>query len=177
MDIRFSDIVPIIVALISLIGAIITRGKIKISATLGIAAIILTILVMVSITQRQAQTTATITFPSANDIVDQSLFVKGASRNLPSDSHLWLVIYPQTVARYYPQSFPVDIQVNGNWSGLAGVGGDNGDSGKIFDILVVGLDNDADLQMKNLLAQKDWSGLVTLPKKAAIYDRVSVMRK
>jgi len=121
-----------------------------------------------------------ISYPTDQEMVEQSINVRGTYRNLKSDHVIWIMIYVYDAGRYYPQNDSAIIEANDRWSSMAFIGGSN-DIGKKFDIIVLIADekakNDITQYLEDAKERYSWDGLLTLPKGAIIFDRITVQRK
>lgn len=201
MEIKFADIVQIIVAVIAFIGVIYStryaksekrsfkasqagdKSSPRRSTILIWASVFLLIANFVVLGWRSWDNSTTevkITEPTAGSPIELREVVKGTSRKIPAGQIIWVVIYSQAVGRYYPQNDPADVQANGAWASLCYLGVDQ-DAGKKFDIIVVLANKEAQDAFKAYLTkardQKTWPGLEKIPDPGVIYDRVTVVRK
>jgi len=119
-----------------------------------------------------------ITYPYNNATVEIKEMVEGTSQNIPEGQVIWIIVYPYLVDRYYPYNEPADIQANGEWASLVGIGIKE-DAGKKFkfDIIAVLANEEAQDEFNIYFTQAIWGGIEKLPKGALIYDRVTVTRK
>ena len=93
--------------------------------------------------------------------------VTGTSKNIPTDSKVWVVI--RVGSRYYPQPEP-RVDNNGNWKCDVHFGGEN-DGGLPFDIIVIVANKDAQK------ALTDTDSFTVFPPEGAIeYARITVYR-
>ena len=189
MEFTSADITQIIVAIIGLIGIIISSvidwKKINFpvslsSLILGISITLLIVNFLVFGWQFIKPTPKVkITSPSNNSYVDLKINLQGTSENISDKSLLWSVIYPHISGRYYPQS-SIDLGPKGNWSVKSFVGGEN-DSEEKFDLIVVSVNLKTHNKFKTYMEQSnnqgDWPGLEELPDSATILDNVTVTRK
>lgn len=200
MEIKFADIVQIIVALIAFAGVVYsTRYSRKEKKPVGPSQLRnrhvpqrATVLLLAGVILLMANlgvwgwriwgnsTEVKITEPLAGASVGMLEMVKGTSRNIPSGQTIWVVIYSQDVGRYYPQNEPADIRANGGWDSRCSFGVEQ-DSGKKFDIIAVLTNKEAQDTFNSYLTQareqKSWPGLERLPDSAVRYDRITVIRK
>ena len=103
--------------------------------------------------------------------------ITGTAKYIPEDKAVWILIYPQTANKYYPQN-KADIQ-NEKWVIQAQFGLEENDS-EYFDIIAVLADQNAQNEFtvyrdKSNAAQK-WDGIQTLPNTTQELDRVTVTR-
>jgi len=123
-----------------------------------------------------------ITYPSNKSIVNQNDRVIGTAKNVPDESHIWILGYSYYTANYYPRSESESIPQNGEWSVPIEVGGDD-ESGQEFAIIVMLANTEADKKFKdyviNCNRNKNWPGIVEgeIPSGAKEYYRVIVTRK
>jgi hypothetical protein len=101
--------------------------------------------------------------------------ITGISKDIPNGQTVWILIYPHTADKYYPQN----KVTNKNWNLSAQFGGAN-DTGIQFDVLAVMADQGAqnelqayyDTSMKN----NSWLGIKNLPNDTTELARVTVTR-
>lgn len=121
--------------------------------------------------------------PNTGDLVAPNRPIKGASQGLNTrEQTIWIVVAPQSTARFYPQKGPVPIQPDGEWTSLPvyiGVQGQKGDQrDSVFDIIVVVANNAARQEFASYLsriASGVSPGLDELPEGAIEYDRATVI--
>ncbi len=119
---------------------------------------------------------ATITTPTNNTRVENSVFVKGTAQNIGGGQYsLWLVLYDYNANRHYPQDGPVVVSSNGQWEMAASFGS----SGR-YDITALAADQNAN---DNLLLYQaasessgDYPGLPALPSGCITLASVTVSR-
>jgi hypothetical protein len=121
-----------------------------------------------------------ITFPKNNDSIEQTTRVEGTFKNVRNQDRVWVFINPIDVFRYFPQNSFADLDANGTWTSLCYFGQDR-DTGKKFEIIVVLLEKEAIKQVQNYLKdsknRQDWSGMKGIPENSIIYERKIVVRK
>lgn len=101
--------------------------------------------------------------------------ITGTSKNITNGQTVWVLIYPHTANKYYPQN-EVD---NENWNLQAQFGGDK-DVGNRFDVIAVMADQSAQNELQayydSCIKTGSWPGLLNLPNSARELDRVTVTR-
>lgn len=119
-----------------------------------------------------------ITYPSDSATVQMKDNIAGIVKNIPDGQQLWIVIYPQTALKYYPQNL-VDVQNDGSWV-LPVQFGEAKDVGTKFDIVAVLAGKNAQKEFNNYIdacaKTTLWPGINTLPDGAEEYVRVTVTR-
>lgn len=93
-----------------------------------------------------------ITDPSDGSTVGQNIYVSGTSKEIPSGQNLSVMVYPLNVNLYYPQSAPIYIEPNGNWTTPVGVGSDGDRPGSRFKIFVILADENAQKEINGYLS-------------------------
>jgi hypothetical protein len=118
---------------------------------------------------------ATITTPTNNTRVENSVVVKGTAQNIGGDSWLWLTLYDYNANRHYPQDGPVAVSSDGQWEMTAFF-----ESIGRYDITVVAADQNANetlLQYQAAsLSRADFPGLPTLPSGCITLASATVSR-
>jgi hypothetical protein len=118
---------------------------------------------------------ATITTPTNNTRVENSVFVMGTAQNIGGDYHLWLTLYDYTANRHYPQDGPIAVSSNGQWEMTASFGS----SGR-YDITALAADQNANetllLYQAASESSGDYSGLPALPSGCITLASVTVSR-
>ena len=118
---------------------------------------------------------ATITTPTNNTRVENSVFVKGTAQNIGGEYSLWLVLYDYNANRHYPQDGPVAISSNGQWEMTASF-----ESSGRYDITALAADQNASeilLQYQAAsLSRADYPGLPVLPSGCITLASVTVSR-
>ncbi|HYC19367.1 MAG TPA: hypothetical protein VEF35_01940 [Candidatus Bathyarchaeia archaeon] len=118
---------------------------------------------------------ATITTPTNNTRVENSVFVKGTAQNIGGEYSLWLVLYDYNAKRHYPQDGPVATSSNGQWKMNASFGS----SGR-YDITALAADKNANESL--LLYQaagessRNYPGLPALPSGCITLASVTVSK-
>ena len=96
------------------------------------------------------ETTVTIVSPGSNARVSSHQTINGTIGNNRNDQSIWLLVYPQNVKAYYPQTPPPNPPLNGTWSGTADIGMEN-DTGSYFTIYAVLADDSANKMIRDYL--------------------------
>jgi hypothetical protein len=111
--------------------------------------------------------------------IDLETSIEGTYEGIPDDHEIWVVIQPEAVDRFYPESNPAE-RANGRWISPANVGGP-GDAGKQFTIYATLVDLEAQEKFRTYideaLAGAGFTGLLTRPVGAEIMDEVVVTRR
>ncbi|MDP4117241.1 MAG: hypothetical protein Q8903_13980 [Bacteroidota bacterium] len=119
-----------------------------------------------------------ITYPLNASKVKIRENIQGTARNIPEGQTAWLIIYPHTAYKYYPQN-KLDIR-DEKWSYPAQFGGEE-HVGDKFDIIVLLADQKAHAELANYLETciktNTWPGTMTLPVGVKEYARVTVTRE
>ena len=127
-----------------------------------------------------APTKVTITSPVDGITVPQLVMVQGTACHIPQNRELWLLVVPEGVTSYYPQSGPVVISNDGNWSGSAYVGLDDPvDIGRGFILIAALADQQGNAAIRAYFAQSgpEFRGLEPLPQGVQLMNQVRVIRK
>jgi hypothetical protein len=119
---------------------------------------------------------ATITTPTNNTRVENSVVVKGTAQNIAEGQYwLWLVLYDYNANRHYPQDGPVAVSSNGQWEMTASFGS----SGR-YDITALAADQNANetllLYQAASESSGDYSGLPALLSGCITLASVTVSR-
>jgi hypothetical protein len=220
MEIHFADIATIIVALIGLVGTIITSrrakekaGRAKTARSSTLAPSLSTTLFMIvlavgivgfilakglerrepaagprdggaalldsPVVEPASSASVRITYPAAGAVVEEEEVVQGTSGPIPPADSLWVVVFIPSVARYFPQDNPVDMQAGGGWNALTRLGVKS-DAGMRFQVLIVAADARARAAFRQYLAAgaqaQSWVGMQRLPEGAVEHHRVTVTR-
>jgi hypothetical protein len=124
--------------------------------------------------------TVTITAPQNNGAVQWQSFVEGTSQNIPQGNSIWIIVIPLNVTRYYPQSAPVDVSANGEWSTKAYFGETSQtDVGAQFKVSAIIVNSEAKKEIQNYLdvcSKGSCPGMTSLPDGAQIQDSVIVTK-
>jgi len=96
---------------------------------------------------------ATITSPTTNARVKNSVLVEGTAQTVGVDYWLWLVLFDYDTSRHYPHRGPIAISSNGQWELTAFFGS----SGR-YDITVVAADKNANENLSLYQAASESSG-------------------
>ena len=189
MEMTSANITQIIVAIIGLVGVIISKvfDSEEGPKSPNPSHILLAISILLLITNFlfygwryfKSEPDVTITNPTNGSYVDTKITLQGRSKNISDKSKLWSVIYPHISGRYYPQS-SIGLGPKGNWSVKTYVGGEN-DPEEKFDLIVVSVDikthNEFTTYMEKSKVEGSWPGLEELPDPAIILDTVTVTKK
>jgi hypothetical protein len=118
-----------------------------------------------------------ITTPTADSQVPLLTTVQGTICQLPPTMDLWVLIVPDGVSAYYPQTGPV-IVTTGIWSTSAHVGLDT-DVGKGFTLIAALADPGGSAAIQTYFNQSgpDFKGLDPLPGGIQLLAQVHVVRK
>ena len=118
---------------------------------------------------------ATITTPTNNTRVENSVFVKGTAQNIGGEYNLWLALYDYNANRHYPQDGPVAISSNGRGEMNASFGS----SGR-YDITALAADKNANeillLYQAASESSGNYPGLPALPSGSITLASVTVSR-
>lgn len=127
-----------------------------------------------------AATRLSFTTPAPEASVPRLVPVQGTACNIPTGKQLWLLVLPEGTTAYHPQTGPIVVSSNGNWSASAYAGLDGTvDVGRGF-VLIAAL---ADEQGSNAIRQyfdhagPDFTGLATLPPGVQLMDQIRVLRR
>jgi hypothetical protein len=116
---------------------------------------------------------ATITTPTNDTRVENSVFVKGTAQNIGGEYFLWLALYDYNANRYYPYYGPVAVSSNGQWEMTAFFGS----SGR-YDITALAADKNASeillLYQAASESSGDYPGLPALPSGCITLASVTV---
>lgn len=121
-----------------------------------------------------------ITSPNDGSEVTQIQTISGISRNIPSTSEIWVVIYAHSPTnRYYPQRGPV-IPNNGYWSIKDINIGDPNDIGYKFDIIALVVNEAGQNEFRGYFLEANkaggFIGMENLPSGIIARDHVTVTR-
>ncbi|MGZ4865207.1 MAG: hypothetical protein ACXV39_11345 [Halobacteriota archaeon] len=118
---------------------------------------------------------ATITTPTNNSRVENSVFVKGTAQNIGGEYSLWLTLYDYNASRHYPQDGPVAISSNGEWEMTVSF-----ESSGRYDITALAADKNAHETLLLYRAASessgDYPGLSALPSGCITLASVTVSR-
>lgn len=118
---------------------------------------------------------ATITTPTNNTRVENSVFVTGTAQNIGGDYNLWLVLYDYSTNRHYPQDGPVALSSNGQWEMTTSF-----ESSGRYDITALAADQNANESLLLYQAASessgDYAGLPALPSGCITLASVTVSR-
>ncbi|GIK55251.1 MAG: hypothetical protein HND44_22930 [Chloroflexi bacterium] len=127
-----------------------------------------------------ASTRVDITSPVSGTSVPRLVTVQGTACHIPNGKELWLFVVPEGVTAYYPQTGPVVISSDGNWSASAYAGLDDPiDIGKGFILIAALADQQGSAAIRGYFAQSgsEFKGLEPLPQGIQIMAQVRVIRK
>ncbi len=118
---------------------------------------------------------ATITTPTNNTPVENSVVVKGTAQNVGEEYGLWLALYDYNANRHYPQFGPVAVSSDGRWEMTVSF-----ESSGRYDITALAADKNANeilLQYQaDTLSRADFPGLHALPSGCVTLASVTVVR-
>jgi len=126
-----------------------------------------------------SSTKLSITSPTANSDVPRLVTVQGTSCHIPHGKELWLLVVPEGVTAYYPQTGPVVVS-NDNWSASAYIGVDKpSDNGRGFLLIAALADQSGSAAIRGYFSQTqtDYRGLEPLPSGIEIMAQVRVVRR
>jgi hypothetical protein len=119
---------------------------------------------------------ATITTPTNNTRVEDSVVVKGTAQNIGGDYWLWLTLYDYNANRHYPQDGPVVVSSDGQWEMTTFF-----ESIGRYDITAVAADQNANEILLQYQAasqsRADYQGLPGLPQGCITLASVTVSRR
>lgn len=101
----------------------------------------------------------------------------GTATNIPDGYKLWILVYPNTAQKYYPQHDSIKIQ-DGKWSIKIRLGNEN-NTGEKFDIVAIIADEKANNELESYMdscANGYCPGLYDLPEGTSIKDSIEVTR-
>jgi len=127
-----------------------------------------------------APTRVNITSPVSGTSVPRLVTVQGTACHIPNGRELWLLVVPEGVTVYYPQTGPVVISSDGNWSASAYVGLDDPiDIGRGFVLIAALADQQGSAAIRTYFAQSgpEFRGLEPLPQGVQLMAQVRVVRK
>jgi FtsH-binding integral membrane protein len=123
----------------------------------------------------------TISNPENGSIVGFEEIIQGTSVRIPQDSDIWIIIYNQTASLYYPNSNPVQAEIQGNWQLLTEEIGIPNDSGSRFIIIATLVNSEGRVDLNayvvNSQREGEWLGMDSLPDGVLPYDQVTVIRE
>ena len=126
-----------------------------------------------------SSTKVNITSPISNSDVPRLVTVQGTSCHIPNGKELLLLVVPEGVTAYYPQTGLVVISSD-NWSASAYVGLDNPvDNGRGFLLIAALADQQGSAAIHKYFSQTqtDFRGLEPLPSGIQIMAQVRVVRR
>ncbi|WP_321416475.1 hypothetical protein [uncultured Methanomethylovorans sp.] len=103
--------------------------------------------------------------------------ITGTATNIPDGYKLWVLVYPKTAQKYYPQYDSIKIQ-DGKWSVPIRIGNEN-NTGEKFDIVAVLANQNANEIFESYKSYCDTGncpGMIGIPEGAEIYDTFEVTR-
>lgn len=117
-----------------------------------------------------------ITSPTNGSKVPILTTVQGTAHNIPTGDELWILIVPDGVTGYYPQSGPV-VVTGDTWSSSARVGLDS-DSGLGFTLIAALADQEGGAAIRAYYNQSgpNFQGLDPLPAGIRLMSQVHVIR-
>jgi PGF-pre-PGF domain-containing protein len=122
--------------------------------------------------------TIKITYPSNASLVNIQETVTGTAGNITEGQKLWILVYPLTANKFYPQSGNVNI-INGEWSLTVGIGTKE-NVGETFKIIaVLAADKESNEELTNYIntgPSTGWPGMDSIPIGAKVVDEVTVTR-
>jgi len=121
--------------------------------------------------------TIKITSPMNGSLVNVNEIVTGTAENISEGQYLWILVYPLTANKFYPQHGNVNI-INGMWSLNVGLG-DKENVNEIFKIIAVLADQESNEELTNYIATGNntgWPGMGSIPDGAKVVDVVTVTR-
>ncbi|HET7463758.1 MAG TPA: hypothetical protein VFJ82_21060 [Longimicrobium sp.] len=148
----------------------------------GVAGVLLGVLVvspmMSSACPPFAPTGVRITSPAEASTVSRLVTVQGTSCHVPRGQQLWVIVLPQGVSAFYPQTGPVVVS-GGRWSASAYVGLDSVDAGRGFQIIAALADRQAHGVIQGYFTQArgNFGGLPSLPSGTQVMSQVQVVRR
>ena len=120
---------------------------------------------------------ATITTPTNNTRVENSVVVKGTAQNIAEGQYwLWLVLYDYNANSHYQQDGPVAVSSNGQWEVTASFGS----SGRYYITALAADQNANEILLQYQAASKsraDYPGLPALPPGCITLASVRVSRR
>jgi hypothetical protein len=129
-------------------------------------------------TPKPTQTAIHIKYPTDDARVQIKETIIGTAKNIPEGKHLWILIYPQSAYKYYPQ-YPVDVKSDGSWKLPVQFGGEE-HVGYKFDIYAVLADDNAHKELSKYMdaseKYKSWDGIRVLPDGTKIVKKITVIR-
>jgi hypothetical protein len=127
------------------------------------------------------QTSVTIVSPRLGDLVPQEIRVLGVASNLDQTDEVWILVYPESAARYYPQTGPASFESGGAWSSSVIFVGGRDEGGEHFRIIAVVANNEASSSFERYLAKGietgSFPGLPDLPAGVTAQAAVKVTRR
>jgi hypothetical protein len=119
---------------------------------------------------------ATITTPTNNTRVENSVEVKGTAQNIGGKYWLWLALYDYNANRHFPQEGPIAVSLDGLWEMTVSF-----ESTGRYEITALAADQNANetlLQYQAAsLSRADFPGLPTLPSGCITLASVTVSRR
>ena len=143
--------------------------------------------------QAIAEIKAEITLPTDGSLVPHRVACEGTHSGVRDDMELWLIVYvsnvlegteaqdAEPIAVFYPQSSPILRLPGGLWHSAISIGPSERESaGKTYDILLIATPRGATRQLtkynQESSARSKWSGMLSLPRGAAVLDTITVTR-
>jgi hypothetical protein len=115
--------------------------------------------------------------PSDGALVNIREDVHGSAKRVPARHVLRLVVFSEVDRRFFPDSSPVLPDRSHRWVSPGIAIGAAQDSGRTFELLVVGADSNASARFDEYFSRLDRFGMVALPPGTVTYDRVRVTRQ
>lgn len=142
----------------------------------GLAIVVLIGSFLVTSFLNSQPTSVLITSPTDGSKVSILATVQGTAHNVPTGEELWILIVPNNVTGYYPQSGPVVVTGN-TWSSSARVGLPS-DKGLGFTLIAALADQKGGAVIRAYFQQsgKNFKGLDPLPEGILLMSQVHVTR-
>ena len=119
---------------------------------------------------------ATITTPTNNTRVEDSVVVKGTAQNIGGDYWLWITLYDYNANRHHPQEGPIAISSDGQWEMTVSF-----ESSGRYDIMALAADQNASeilLQYQSASQSRaNYPGLSAIPSGCITLASVTVSRR
>jgi hypothetical protein len=127
-----------------------------------------------------AATRVSFTLPKTDASVPRLLPVQGTACNVPDGKQVWLLVLPEGTTACHPQTGPIMVSRDGNWTASAYVGLDGAvDVGRGFILIAALADPSGSNAMRQYFDQADqqFNGFATLPPGIQLMDQVRVLRR
>jgi uncharacterized membrane protein YuzA (DUF378 family) len=199
MEIKFSDLVQIIVALIGLAGVIYSvryqmypkkqkeTSPPNVSPSRQITVISWISFILLAVNFGifgfrywiNSPTVIEITYPVKNESVNINETIRGVSRNIKLEKNIWVIIYSNVDRVYYPNRSSANIGADGAWTSPSTMIGSSNDVNKKFDIIAFLVDRNAKKELQEYFHRSEEKkiGLNKIPEGATEYHRISVIRR